>query len=135
MSFPLSLTPKARSSFPKICWFGTAFPASYSLTWFVKYMVSVSNIANTVVSIGPISGKTYNLWLFVDQLSQILLGQTLLATSLLDGLSNGNVDLWWGGDIVLTIQLGDTSVVGVSMASVSNSYKVITSVEIIGDLS
>lgn len=98
-------------------------------------MVSVSNIANTVVSIGPISGKTYNLWLFVDQLSQILLGQTLLATSLLDGLSNGNVDLWWGGDIVLTIQLGDTSVVGVSMASVSNSYKVITSVEIIGDLS
>jgi len=89
-----------------------------------------------VVKKGPIRwGITYNLGLFVDQLSQILLGQTLLATSLLDGLSNGNVNLWWGGDIVLTIQLGDTSMVGVSMTSVSSGYKVITSVKIISDLS
>jgi hypothetical protein len=80
-------------------------------------------------------GITYNLRLFVDLLSQILLGQTLVTTSLLDGLSNGNVNLWWGGDIVLTIQLSDTSMVGVSMTSVSSGYKVITSAAMISDLS
>merc|ERR1719411_1613699 len=32
LSLPLSLMSKALSSFPRIAWFGTAFPDSYSVT-------------------------------------------------------------------------------------------------------
>ena len=31
LSFPRSLTPRARSNFAKICWFGMALACSYSL--------------------------------------------------------------------------------------------------------
>jgi hypothetical protein len=62
---------------------------------------------------------TYDLRFLIDQLGQILLGQRLLTTSLLNSFSNGNIDLWGCTDIVFTIELGDTGMIGIGVASIS----------------
>lgn len=114
MFLPRSLIPRARSILPRTCWLGVALPASYSLTYTTGCQSS---------SLPTFFTRTYNLGLFIDQLSQILLSHVFILTTLLKSFANRDINLGRGSNFVITIQLGNTTMVSVGMAGVGQSYQ------------
>lgn len=56
-----------------------------------------------------------NLGLLVDELSQIFLGNVLFLTALLNGLTDRNIDTRRRSNVVFTVNLCNTTMIGISM--------------------